>query len=95
MLKKQVKGFKTVEEVLELLYSEKCSRYLNIFLYSTKDTKRQNILSYTSPYLYYDNPTSQTVQIMLQYKDYQVQFIEPVVYDDELVVTSYRIYIYY
>ena len=95
MLKKQVKGFKTVEEVLELLYSERCSRYLNIFLYSTKDTKRQNMLGYTSPHLYYEYPTSQTVQSMLIYKDYQVQFIEPVLFDDELVTVTYRIYIYY
>lgn len=95
MLKKQVKGFKTVEEILELLYSEQCSRYLNIFLYSTKDTKKQNMLGYTSPYLYYEHSTSEIVQNMLKYKDYQVHFIEPVCYDDELVITSYRIYIYY
>lgn len=95
MLKKQVKGFKTVEEVLELLHSERCSRYLNIFLYSTKDTKRQNMLGYTSPYLYCEHSEMETNKIIAQYKNYQVQFIEPAVYDDELVVTSYRIYIYY
>lgn len=95
MLKKRVEGFKTVEEIMELLYSERCSRYLNIFLYSTKDTKKQNTLSYTSPHLYYEHPTSQTVQSMLKYKDYQVQFIEPVLFDDELVTVTYRIYIYY
>lgn len=95
MLKKQIKGFKTVEEILELLYSEKSSRYLNIFLYSTKDTKRQNLLAYTSPYLYYEHPNTETNKFMTQYKNYQAQFIEPVIYEDELVATSYRIYIYY
>jgi hypothetical protein len=95
MLKKQVKGFKTVEEIMELLNSERCTRYFNIFLYSTKDVKRQDILGYTSPYLYYNCTTSQATQTMMQYKDYQVQFIEPALYDDELVTTTYRIYIYY
>ena len=94
-MKKQVKGFKTVEEVLELLYDAKCSRYLNIFLYSTKDTKRQNILGYTSPYLYCEHSNTETNKIIAQYKNYQVHFIEPAVYDDELVTVTYRIYIYY